>query len=417
MQLDKLRLAVAFSIFASVSAQAASPDAMSSKPTSSFADALSQTKLLLDTRMRYEGVDQEPLAEDAEAVTLRARLGFETGKVFNTALLAEGEFVWPMVTDYNSTTNGKTQYPIVADPESHELNRLQLTNTSLPGTTLTIGRQRILLDDQRFVGNVGWRQNEQTYDSLRVVNKSIKNATFDIAYVSQVNRVFGKESPQGRYEGDSILANASYQFPVGKLTGFGYLLEFDPIAAVPAAVRDSSQTYGVRFAGEKPFSAMKLGYAASYATQSERADNPLSFDLDYYLAELTASVGKYSFGAGYEVLEGNGTKGFTTPLATLHKFQGWADKFLATPVDGIEDAYVNAGMNFKALGPIETLSVLAVYHDYGAERVSRDYGTELNLQVQAKVGKFSSAIKFGDYQADGLLTDTKKYWVQFEYVW
>ena len=281
MQMDKLRPAVALSILTSMGAQAASPDAMTSKLSSSLADSLAQTKVLLDTRMRYEGVEQEPSAEDAEAVTLRARLGFETGKVFNTSLLAEGEFVWPLVTVYISTTNGKTQYPIVADPESHELNRLQLTNTSLPGTTLTIGRQRILLDDQRFVGNVGWRQNEQTYDSLRFVNKSIKNATFDVAYVSQVNRVFGKESVQGRYEGDSILANASYQFPVGKLTGFGYLLKFDSIAAAPAAVRDSSETYGVRFAGEKPFSSMKLAYAGSYATQSERGDNPLSFDLDY----------------------------------------------------------------------------------------------------------------------------------------
>ncbi len=403
---------IAYALCAASAAHAASPDAMSP-----IGSAVSQTKVLLDTRMRWEGVDQDPLSEEAEAVTLRARLGFETGKVFGTSLLAEGEFVWPLVSDYNSTTNGKTQYPIVADPESHELNRLHLTNSSLPGTTITAGRQRIVLDDHRFVGNVGWRQNEQTYDSLRLVNKSVKNTTFDLSYVTQVNRVFGKESPQRRYEGDSILANASYQFPVGKLTGFGYLLEFDPIAAVPAAVRDSSETYGVRFAGEKPFDAVKLGYAASYASQSERGDNPSSFDLDYYLGELTASMSMYSIGAGLEVLEGNGAKGFTTPLATLHKFQGWTDMFLATPVEGIEDSYVTAAVTFKSIGMLETLSVLAVYHNYEAERVSMDYGTELNLQVQAKLGKFNGVIKYGDYQADQLLTDTKKYWVQFEYVW
>lgn len=404
--------AVVCALCAGPVAHAAAPDSMPS-----IGSALSQTKMLLDTRMRWEGVDQDPLSEDAEAVTLRARLGFETGKVFGTSLLAEGEFLWPLVTDYNSTTNGKTQYPIVADPESHELNRLQLTNSSLPGSTITIGRQRILLDDQRFVGNVGWRQNEQTYDSVRFLNKSLKNTTFDVSYVTQVNRVFGKESVQGRYEGDSVLINASYQLPVGKLTGFGYLLEFDAIGAVPAAVRDSSETYGVRFAGEKPVSAVKLGYAASYATQSERGDNPLAFDLDYYLGELTASMDKYTLGVGLEVLEGNGAKGFTTPLATLHKFQGWTDKFLATPAEGIEDSYVTAGMTFKSVGLMETLSVLAVYHKYEAERLSLDYGSELNLQLQAKLGKFNGVLKYGDYQADQLLTDTKKYWVQFEYVW
>jgi hypothetical protein len=408
----KLNYAIALALSGAVLTAHASPDA-----AGPIGAALSQTKLLFDTRMRYEGVDQDPMTEEAEAVTLRSRIGFETGKIASTSLLAEADLIWPLATDYNSTTNGKTQYPIVADPESYEINRLQLANTSLSATTITVGRQRIVLDDQRFVGNVGWRQNEQTYDSLRVVNKSIKNVTVDLSYVTQVNRVFGKESLQGRYEGDSILANLSYQFPIGKLTGFGYLLEFDPIAAVPAAVRDSSETYGMRFAGEKPVGKVKLAYAASYATQSERADNPLTFDLDYYLGEVTATLDRYSIGAGVEVLEGDGTKGFTTPLATLHKFQGWTDKFLTTPPNGIEDQYVNAGLMFKNLAMIEALSLVASYHTYEAESVSVDYGDELNLQLQAKVGKFSTVLKYGDYQADGFLTDTKKYWVQFEYVW
>jgi hypothetical protein len=408
----KLNYAIAFALSGAALTAHASPDVAGPIGT-----ALSQTKLLFDTRMRYEGVDQDPMTEEAEAVTLRSRIGFETSKIASTSLLAEADLIWPLATDYNSTTNGKTQYPIVADPESYEINRLQLANTSLSGTTITVGRQRIVLDDQRFVGNVGWRQNEQTYDSLRVVNKSIKNVTVDLSYVTQVNRVFGKESLQGRYEGDSVLANLSYQFPIGKLTGFGYLLEFDPIAAAPAAVRDSSETYGMRFAGEKPISKAKLAYAASYATQSERADNPLTFDLDYYLGEVTATIDRYSIGAGLEVLEGNGTKGFTTPLATLHKFQGWTDKFLTTPPNGIEDRYVNAGVMFKNVAMVEALSLVASYHTYEAERVSMDYGDEVNLQLQAKVGRFNTVLKYGDYQADGFLTDTKKYWVQFEYVW
>jgi hypothetical protein len=405
--------AIAFALYGVAAVASASADTMGP-----LGGALSQTKLLLDTRIRYEGVDQDPMAEDAEAVTLRTRVGFETGKAWGTSLLAEGDLIWPLVDDYNSTTNGETQYPIVADPETYEINRLQLTNTSLGGTTITLGRQRIVLDDHRFVGNVGWRQNEQTYDSLRILNKSIENLTLDLAYVNQVNRVFGKESPQGHYEGDSVLANVSYQLPIGKLTGFGYLLEFDPIAAVPAAVRDSSETLGVRFAGERPINASwKLAYAASYGTQSERGDNPLSFDLEYYLAELTANVSRYSFGAGVEVLEGDGVKGFTTPLATLHKFQGWTDRFLATPAEGIEDKYINAGMTLKNVATLEALSLLAVYHTYEAERVSMDFGTELNLQLQAKLGKFNGVLKYGDYQSEGFSTDTKKYWVQFEYVW
>jgi hypothetical protein len=383
----------------------------------SFYDALAATKPLIDLRMRYESVDQEPLSEEAEAATFRARLGFETGKVWATSLLAEGEFLTPINTDYNSTTNGKANYPVVPDRETYEINRLQLTNLSLPKTTVTLGRQRIVLDDHRFVGNVGWRQNEQTFDALRIVNKSVENITLDASYVEQVNRVFGKESPQGRYEGDTVLANVSYQWPIGKLTGFGYLLDFEAIPGVPAAVRDSSKTYGLRFAGEHPVGKVKVGYIASYASQDDYADNPVRFDNDYYLAELSGSIAQYTLGAGLEVLEGDGVKGFTTPLATLHKFQGWVDKFLTTPANGIEDRYVNVGANFKAVGPLDVLSALVSYHSYEAEHIASDYGDEINLQIIAKLKRYTATLKYGDYEADTLFSDTTKYWLQVDYTW
>jgi hypothetical protein len=262
------------------------------------ATAQAEVKPILDTRLRYEGVEQDGLPEAAEAMTLRARLGFETGKIAGTALLAEGEFVGPLVEDYNSTTNGNSAYPIVADPRSSEVNRLQLVNSSLPLTIVTLGRQRIVLDDHRFVGNVGWRQNEQTFDAIRIVNKSVPHLTLDLTYLDQVNRVYGHDSAQGRYYGDSLLANASYEMTPGKLTAFAYRVDIDPIEGVPGAVRDASETFGLRFAGVRPIDAVKLSYIASYATQQETASNPLSFDLDYCLGELNAAYGPYSVGAG-----------------------------------------------------------------------------------------------------------------------
>jgi hypothetical protein len=310
--------------------------------------AVRETKPLADLRLRSETVDQSGMAEDAHAVTLRARLGFETGKAWSTALLVEGDLIWPLESHYNSTVNGKTAYPVVPDAETYELNRLQLTNTSIADTTLTIGRQRINLDDMRFVGNVGWRQNEQTFDSVRVVNKSIPNVTVDFSYVDQVNRVFGKDSPVGRYNGSNYLANVSYQMPVGKLTGFAYLLDFDE------APRDSSGTYGLRFAGERPVSKIKLAYSASFARQQERGNNPLNYEADFYAAELTGTFRQYSVGAGVEVLDGNGVKGFTTPLATMHKFDGWDDKFLTTPPNGLERRYVTLGYLTKGVGLLDT---------------------------------------------------------------
>lgn len=382
-----------------------------------YGDFFADLKPILDTRLRFESVEQDGAAQTAEAITWRGRLGFESGKVAGTTLLAEGEFIRPIVEDYNSTINGNSVHPVVADPRGSELNRLQLINTSLPLTSVTVGRQRIVLDDQRFVGNVGWRQNEQTFDAIRVVNKSVPHLTVDVTYLDQVNRVFGRGSTQGRYYGDSVLANASYETTPGRLTAFAYRVTIDPIAGVAGAVRDASQTFGLRFAGTHPLDVVTLSYVASYATQEEAGRNPLSFDLDYYLGEINAAHGPYSVGAGVEILEGDGSKGFTTPLATLHKFQGWADKFLATPPAGIDDRYVTAGISRQRWAGLDMLAIVASHHRYAAERGSMRYGSEANLQAQAKWRRLTGTLKYANYEADRLLTDTTKWWLQVEYVW
>ncbi len=374
--------------------------------------AARESKPIVDLRLRSESVDQRGMPEAADAITLRARLGFETGKAWNTNLLAEADLLCPFDTGYNSTVNGKTMFPVVADAETYELNRLQLTNTSVPDTTLTVGRQRINLDDQRFVGNVGWRQNEQTFDSVRVVNKSIASVTVDLAYVDQVNRVFGKDSAAGRYNGANYLANVSYQLPaLGKLTGFAYLLDFRE------APRDSSETYGLRFTGERPVRKIKVAWLASYARQQEHANNPLRFEENFYTIELTGTFRQYSLGAGLEVLEGDGVRGFSTPLATLHKFDGWADKFLTTPPNGIERRYLTLGYTTKGVGVLDTLSANAVYHQFQSNRLEIDYGSEVDLQVQAKWHRFNGLLKYAGYHADRLATDTTKYWLEINYVW
>jgi len=413
--------------------------------------ALGESKPLADLRLRYEWVDQAKApgattpSSTANAFNLRARLGFETGKAWNTSLLVEGEFVTPLEDNYrfDNAVPGYTKYPIVADPEAYEMNRFQLTNTSIANTTITLGRQRINLDDQRFVGNVGWRMNEQTYDGLRIVNKQLKNnLTIDFTYANKVNRIYGPESPQGVYKGDLEFTNISYQFGLGKLTGFDYMLNFKPLPngqfpglAAAAAnplnpARVSTHTWGGRFAGTKVVSKIKLNYAASYAKQERYGSNPAAtnYDNDYYLGELTGTFRQYTLGGGVERLSGDGTRGFATPLATLHKFQGWVDKFLTTPDKGLKDTYATGTFAIKGIGPFETLTLTAMYHDYYSTRGNVSYGHEWNAVAAAKWQRFVATLKYGDYgivkpvqavtgNAATTLTNTKKFWAQIEYLW
>jgi hypothetical protein len=374
------------------------------------AKALPAIKPLADLRLRSESVDQEGLPENASALTLRGRLGFETREARGFKLLAEAELLWPLQDDYNDTINGKTQFPVVSDPEAYEVNRLQIANNSIPDTTVVLGRQRISYDDQRFIDNVAWRQNEQTFDALRFTNESGTGLTIDLVYLDQVNRVVGPDSPVGRYTGDNYLANVAYDTPIGKFTGFAYLLEFEQ------AANDSTATFGARYVGQHELApGVKLAGFITYADQEDRANNPLDTSTEYLAAELAGTMKGWTATAGIEVLGGDGVRGFSTPLATLHKFQGWADKFLTTPVNGIDDRYFALGYGKKGLGLIDSLSASVVYHDFRSERQALDYGSEVDLLLLARWQRFTGLLKYADYSADTFATDTKKFWVQLEF--
>lgn len=382
--------------------------AFADEASASLEDAIKATKVLADFRLRYEGADFENLEETADALTYRARIGLETGAFADTKFLVEIDHVQDIAGDFNSTINGKAGFPVIADPNVTELNRFQLTNTSLPDTTVTVGRQRIILDDSRFVGNVGWRQNEQTYDAVRVVNTSLKGLTLDASYIDQVNRIFGDDSPIGRFESDSWLFNAGYILPIDgaavELTGYAYLLDLSAAAL-------SSQTIGGTATIKKDIFTGKIGYAK----QSDYGNQPVDYDVDYFIVEAAAAKNGFSGALGYELLGSDGTKAFTTPLATLHKFNGFADVFLGTPATGLKDLYVKAGYKTKAVGPLPFINMFGVYHDFDADSGASDLGSEFDAVIATKIGKTGVLFKYASYDADAFATSRDRYSIQIDY--
>lgn len=375
-----------------------------------------EIKPLIDTRLRYETVDQDGIARDADAVTARMRAGFEAKKgAFS--FLAEAEATLAIVEKYNSSVNGLTQYPIVADPQNIELNRLQVQYRGLPKTVVTVGRQRINLDDQRFVGAVGWRQNEQTFDAVRVESAALGPVSVDLTYSWSDRTIFGIDSPIQAISGDNVFATAGVKLGPVTVKGLAFLVDQDE----PTRRQFSSQTYGVRATGAFDLGAKaKLSLVASYARQSDYHTNPNDYSADYWLGEGTLALSGFTLVAGYEVLGADSGAAFTsfqTPLATLHKFQGWADKFLTTPPNGIRDLYASGGYTIKQAGPLGPVSLLLAWHKFDSDRLSMDYGTEWNAQIGFKPSKkIGVTFKYADYNAEDFATDTRKFWVQLDYV-
>lgn len=383
--------------------------------------ALKESTAKLSFRPRYENVTQESPAPGAspahsDAFTLKTRLTFTTGSFFDTSAVLEFDDVTALKDeDYNDTAGNGQDNPAIADPEGTEVNQVYLSYKGLDKTDIRYGRQRILLDNERFVGGVGWRQNEQTYDSLSVTNTSIPNLTGFLAHLYNVNRITGEDADNGRYHMDSTLLNLKYAIAgVGAVSGYYYDLDY--LEELPAA---SSKTMGVRFAGSTKLDPVTLGYEAEYATQSESADNPTDFDADYYLLGASVTFDIFTVGIAQEVLGADEDAGvaFSTPLATLHKFQGWADQFLATPNTGIEDTYVT----FKVVLPMG-MDLLAMYHQFESDADRADdneYGDEIDVALTKKFSNGATIqLKYVDFSGneDGLKTDdVSKVWVMATY--
>lgn len=392
----------------------------------SLKNAIDTGMPIIDVRLRLEDVDQANKPKNASATTIRARLGYQTGQYLGFSALAEFDFVQHLGPKhyFDSIGGGSSAlYPTVADPDMTALNRLQLTygiRLAESGTAnnaqdlrLTIGRQRIILGNGRFIGNAGWRQHEQTYDGVSLVNTSLPGTTLTYAYVTRVNRVFGTNSTVGRYDSHSHLFNAVYGglLPYVKIEAYAYLLDLRQAPML------STATYGLR--GEGSFDLGK-GFTATvngaYAQQNDYVKNPLHLSLSNYLSEAGISYQGLTVLMGYEVLQGNGAMGFQTPLASLHPFQGWAETFLTKPANGIDNFYLKGGYGFTAAPLSEKVTVSLVYHDFSAERVHADYGSEWDAMVEAQVdNNVTVGTAYANYRGAGSFPDKTVFWVYTGY--
>lgn len=360
-----------------------------------------------DLRYRYEHVDDEGPLDNANANTLRLRAGYLTPEFFGFQGFAEYEGLAAMQEDYNSTRNGLTQYSTVVDPDKSELNQLWISYKGIPDTNIIGGRQRIKLDDDRFIGNVGWRQMEQTYDGAVVINKSIPNLTAQAGYIGNVQTINSTTDVM-----TTPFVNLNYKIgDIGYAVAYGYWLDYDD----PAKYTKSSQSYGLRFDGAKKLTDdIGVVYTAEWSTQSDYQRNPNNYRANRYNVVGGVSVFGVTVSGAMEQLNGTGplgdakgTNSFQTPLGTNHAFQGWADKFLVTPGAGIRDVF--ATVSTRVVGT----NMAFVYHSFKDDTGNVNYGDEYDFLVTKKFGQhYQLLAKYAYYNADRFSTDTQKVWLE-----
>jgi len=375
-------------------------------------DTLGQGRYWIEARYRIEYVEMDKSVasgEDGVASTLRTVLGFESGEWNDFRATIEFEDISIVGNQqFNDTISGKHAgvLPVVADPSFTGVNEVFVDYTGLEDNKFRLGRQTIVLDNARFVGNVGWRQNDQTFDAFSVTNNVVDNLTLFYSYLHNVNNIKGMNVLMA-----SHLVNAKYNTGEwGNVTGYAYLLDYDSSTTRGL----STTTIGARWTAAKDLNdQVGLSWALEGATQSDAGNNKTSIDANYYHGEVAAKFAKAPAGLGVklgmEVLEGNKNKAgdkFTTPLATGHKFNGWADQFLATPNAGLEDAYVGV------TGKVDKAKWAVTFHQFDAQDSGMSYGDEIDAVLTYPCSKrVSLGIKAADFSGDDGMKDVTKVWL------
>lgn len=366
-------------------------------------EALSTGKVTLDLRYRYEDVRDDAVGEKhARASTLRTALGYRTRLYRGFSFELEAESVAVLGNELfanrgaGSRDNGVSDRPLVADVAGTEIQQAVLRYLG-NRWRLAAGRQELRLGDERFVGNVGWRQNRQSFDALRV-DSSLGGLRFSYFLIDRVNRISG-----GSQELAAHLLNVGFDLQnVGRFTLYGYLLDYRE----PAASGLSTATWGLEFAGKRR--RLRGGswlYEVEHARQSDHADNPSRIDVGYSFLMAGAALPRLTLKLAWERLEGSADDGqLRTPLATLHRHNGWADRFLVTPTEGLEDLSLQLG------GRLGQIGWLLRHHDFAAASSSRSYGRELDLELTwASQQGVELGLKGALYEADGFAADTRKW--------
>jgi hypothetical protein len=188
---------------------------------------------------------------------------------------------------------------------------------------------------------------------------------------------------------DSWFAFASHRVAdAGLLTLYAVALDYES----PAVKGQNSRTLGARVEGPWKLNGdWAVAYAAEAAEQEDFADYRVGAVTDYkawyYQLELGPAWRSIALKAGWALLQGDGPGDkFNTPLATVHAFNGWAEKFTTTPDQGLDARYLSLGGPLKGLSDrLDGLSAWIIGYRFYSQTGSHHYGDEIDACVEYTV--------------------------------
>lgn len=358
------------------------PPAMQSKPSPAVAPlpdltlqlGAFQARLMAQYWARFIGDSGRDLREGPflEYVGQRARLGAHVTHESGIAarVLLQDVRTWGEETN---TLNNFSAAGFDVQEAFVELPLLDLAR-------LRFGRQELVVDNARLIGNVIWTLRARSFDGARVdaTFGDLKTMLFYAKVQERDQNPDGTVPPNVGADRDLAIAYASYDFMKKHKLTVAYILDL---------ASDSSRqqhTFGPTLNGK--VAAFDYGLEAFLQVGERGGDDPLRFLLAGRAGYTLDVPTKPRFFVFTDVVSSNGTAAgtFDTLFATNHKFYGEMDFFLNLPLHTGGRGLLNPGAGVT-LVPVERIRLIATWHHFAAydkpSPLGRHFGDEVDLKA------------------------------------
>lgn len=373
-----------------------------------------QVNAQLRTRTEFRNGQGAPLAKGADAAfftSQRTRLGFLYNAYrLKLGLTVQDARVWGQdASTINRTTTADNNGLMLHEAWAE----IQLTDTLIKTSALTlkIGRQELVYDDQRLLGNLDWLQQARRHDAALLKYESSQwklhaGAAFNQNKENTAGTVYNN-TPSGNYAGNTnggtmykslqflyagrqwTTGSASWLFLADQFNKYHY----DTVGTVVTKAYDKGAwnrlTTGVYF--NNTFHQLNLTAGAYYQLGKTNAGQTLHGIMVSLLAAWQMNK-KLSLAAGYDYTSGGVTasgnsKAFDPLYGTPHKFRGFMDYFYAASGfggTGLQDCFLKLKWKVNARGALgldahQFNSVAVVADPLKPGATGKNFGQELDL--------------------------------------
>jgi hypothetical protein len=283
----------------------------------------------------------------------------------------------------------------------------------IANTLMTWGRQKLTLDNGRFIGTDDWRQNDNTVSGFTLTNESLNYTRISAGMLHRSEGVAGADAEsfaigEGHQDVDANYLHIKYR---GFLNSFLSLYYLD-IDNNDGNDQWDSATQGIRYAGAVD-NEPALEYAVEYAVQNDKADNPNHYRASYFLIEGAVTMAGVKLGWGREMLGADGNGFFVVPLGSKDAFQGWSNPFrnggLGNVPGGIVDNYLTLGYVWG-----KDAELIFKHHTFDSDDSAvggGNLGKEWGLHLRQTWQNYRYSIGYTDYSADRFADDSRTLWL------